>query len=193
MTVPKRALIKVLPVPTSKSWPTTVNQVQPGDAVLLIIEDDPHYARVLLGLAREKGFKGSGLADAATWPFRSAREFTPTAISLDIFLPDMLGWTVLSHLKSDPATRHIPVQIVTIEEERRHGLERGAFAYPEQDGRRPRNWVRPSSACTHSPSARPSGCWWWMTMRRSAIAWWNCWAAMTWRSSPPAPGWRRGS
>ena len=41
----------------------------------------------------------------------------------------MLGWTVLSQLKRDCATRHIPVQIVTIEEERQHGLERGAFAY----------------------------------------------------------------
>jgi CheY-like chemotaxis protein len=50
-------------------------------------------------------------------------------LSLDVFLPDMLGWTVLSELKRDPATRHIPVQIVTIEEERQYGLERGAFAY----------------------------------------------------------------
>jgi CheY-like chemotaxis protein len=50
-------------------------------------------------------------------------------VSLDVFLPDMLGWTVLSELKRDPATRHIPVQIVTIEEERQYGLERGAFAY----------------------------------------------------------------
>jgi len=48
---------------------------------------------------------------------------------LDIFLPDMLGWTVLNHLKQEPATRHIPVQIITMEEERQHGLERGAFAY----------------------------------------------------------------
>ena len=58
-----------------------------------------------------------------------ARRYTPTAISLDVFLPDMLGWTVLSELKRDAATRHIPVQIVTIEEERQYGLERGAFAY----------------------------------------------------------------
>jgi CheY-like chemotaxis protein len=58
-----------------------------------------------------------------------ARQYRPTAISLDIFLPDMLGWTVLNQLKLDPATRHIPVQIVTLEEERQHGLEHGAFAY----------------------------------------------------------------
>ena len=67
-----------------------------------------------------------------------ARQFQPAAISLDIFLPDMLGWTVLNQLKLDPATRHIPVQIVTLEEERQHGLAHGAFAYlvkePTTDG-----------------------------------------------------------
>jgi CheY-like chemotaxis protein len=53
----------------------------------------------------------------------------PTAITLDIFLPDMLGWTVLNNLKLDPTTRHIPVQIISIEEERQHGLSHGAFSY----------------------------------------------------------------
>ena len=50
-------------------------------------------------------------------------------MSLDIFLPDMLGWTVLSQLKQNPATRHIPVQIVTLDEDRQHGLARGAFSF----------------------------------------------------------------
>ena len=58
-----------------------------------------------------------------------AREFHPTAVSLDVFLPDMLGWTVLNHLKQDPATRHIPVQMLTLDEDRHHGLARGAFAF----------------------------------------------------------------
>jgi CheY-like chemotaxis protein len=57
------------------------------------------------------------------------REFHPTAVSLDVFLPDMLGWTLLNHLKQDPATRHIPVQMLTLDEDRRQGLSRGAFAY----------------------------------------------------------------
>ena len=43
--------------------------------------------------------------------------------------PDMLGWTVLNHLKQDPATRHIPVQMLTLDEDRHHGLARGAFAF----------------------------------------------------------------
>ena len=57
------------------------------------------------------------------------RQYHPTAVSLDVFLPDMLGWTVLSHLKQDPTTRHIPVQMVTLDEDRQHGLARGAFAF----------------------------------------------------------------
>jgi CheY-like chemotaxis protein len=58
-----------------------------------------------------------------------AREYHPAAVSLDVFLPDMLGWTVLNHLKQDPATRHIPVQMLTLDEDRHHGLARGAFAF----------------------------------------------------------------
>ena len=58
-----------------------------------------------------------------------AHQFQPLAIMLDIFLPDMLGWTVLNHLKQDPTTRHIPVQIISVEEERLQGLGHGAFSY----------------------------------------------------------------
>jgi CheY-like chemotaxis protein len=58
-----------------------------------------------------------------------ARECQPTAITLDVFLPDMLGWTVLNSLKLDPRTRHIPVQMLSIEEEQQHGLSHGAFSY----------------------------------------------------------------
>jgi CheY-like chemotaxis protein len=58
-----------------------------------------------------------------------AREYRPTAVSLDVFLPDMLGWTVLNQLKQDPTTRHIPVQVVTLDEDRQHGLARGAFSF----------------------------------------------------------------
>ena len=103
-------------------------ELQPGDTVLLIVEDDPHYARILLDLAHDEGFKvvvamrGDDALDLAA-------EYNPTAISLDIFLPDMLGWTVLSQLKHSTRTRHIPVQIITLDEDRQHGLARGAFSY----------------------------------------------------------------
>ena len=104
------------------------NNLQPDDAVLLIVEDDPHYARVLCDLSRDKGFKVL-VALRGTEALTLAREFHPTAVSLDVFLPDMLGWTVLNHLKQDPATRHIPVQMLTLDEDRHHGLARGAFAF----------------------------------------------------------------
>ncbi len=103
-------------------------EIQPGDTILLVVEDDPHYARVILDLARDQGFKvlvamrGSDALDLA-------KQFQPTAVSLDVFLPDMLGWTVLSQLKQNPLTRHIPVQIITLDEDRQHALARGAFSF----------------------------------------------------------------
>jgi CheY-like chemotaxis protein len=99
-----------------------------GDAVLLIVEDDPHYARILVDQAHAQGFKVLVAARGGD-ALSLAREFKPTAISLDVFLPDMLGWTVLSQLKQDPLMRHIPVQIVTNDEDRQHGLARGAFSF----------------------------------------------------------------
>jgi HAMP domain-containing protein/CheY-like chemotaxis protein/GAF domain-containing protein len=102
--------------------------LQEADTVLLIVEDDPHYARLLRDLARDKGFKVLVAAQGAE-ALALAREFHPMAVSLDVFLPDMLGWTVLNHLKQDPSLRHIPVQILTLDEDRQHGLSRGAFAF----------------------------------------------------------------
>ncbi len=99
-----------------------------GDTVLLIVEDDAHYARVVCDLSRDKGFKVL-IAYTGSEALALAREYSPTAISLDVFLPDMLGWTVLNHLKQDPTTRHIPVQMLTLDEDRHHGLSRGAFGF----------------------------------------------------------------
>ncbi len=99
-----------------------------GDATLLIVEDDLHYARVLRDLSRDKGFKVLAAKTGAE-ALSLAREYNPSAISLDVFLPDMLGWTVLNHLKQDSRTRHIPVQMLTLDEDRHHGLSRGAFAF----------------------------------------------------------------
>jgi HAMP domain-containing protein/CheY-like chemotaxis protein/signal transduction histidine kinase len=118
----------VLPAPREENIPDDRESIQPGDSVLLIVEDDPHYARVLIGLARDKGFKAIS-ATRGHAAIALARQFRPTAITLDIFLPDMLGWTVLNNLKQDPNTRHIPVQVISIEEERQHGLSHGAFSY----------------------------------------------------------------
>jgi CheY-like chemotaxis protein/signal transduction histidine kinase/HAMP domain-containing protein len=102
--------------------------LEPGDTILLIVEDDPHYARVLVDLARDKGFKVL-VAARGSEALDLAKQFQPTAVSLDVFLPDMLGWTVLSQLKHNPLTRHIPVQVITLDEDRQHALARGAFSF----------------------------------------------------------------
>ncbi len=108
--------------------PDDRENLQVDDSVLLIVEDDPHFARILCDLSHDKGFKVL-VASRGAEALALAREFHPTAVSLDVFLPDMLGWTVLNHLKQDPATRHIPVQMLTLDEDRHHGLTRGAFSF----------------------------------------------------------------
>ncbi len=108
--------------------PDDRHEIQPGDSILLIVEDDPHYARVLIDLARDKGFKVL-VAMRGADALELAKQYQPSAVSLDVFLPDMLGWSVLSQLKQNPLTRHIPVQIITLDEDKHHGLARGAFSF----------------------------------------------------------------
>ncbi|MGH6955361.1 MAG: hybrid sensor histidine kinase/response regulator, partial [Caulobacteraceae bacterium] len=81
-----------------EATPDDRRDIQAGDPVLLIVEDDPRYAAILRDLARDHGFKVL-IAGRGAEALNLAREHTPTAVSLDVFLPDMLGWTVLSHLK----------------------------------------------------------------------------------------------
>ena len=113
---------------SAEKVPDDREDLQPGDTSLLIVEDDVHYARILGDMARQKGFKVL-LANRGAEGLALARDYHPTAVSLDVFLPDMLGWTVLNHLKQDPDTRHIPVQLLTMDEDRQHGLARGAFSF----------------------------------------------------------------
>ena len=131
--VERKSPSSIPPVPLSVEHPVERipddrEKLRPDDAVLLIVEDDPHYARVLRDLSRDTGFKVL-VATRGAEALALAHEYHPTAVSLDVFLPDMLGWTVLNHLKQDPATRHIPVQMLTLDEDRHHGLARGAFAF----------------------------------------------------------------
>ena len=133
-TAPRPVAASAVPTPvvsaerTIEQIPDDRLEIQPGDAILLIVEDDPHYARILLDLARDTGFKVL-LAMRGDDALDLAKQYQPTAVSLDVFLPDMLGWNVLSQLKQNPLTRHIPVQIVTLDEDRQHGLARGAFSF----------------------------------------------------------------
>ena len=104
------------------------NALLPDAPVLLIVEDDPHYARVMVDLAHDRGFQVLAASRGAE-ALALALEYRPSAISLDVFLPDMLGWNVLSQLKQTAATRHIPVQMITLDEDRQHGLSRGAYGF----------------------------------------------------------------
>jgi HAMP domain-containing protein/signal transduction histidine kinase/DNA-binding response OmpR family regulator len=118
----------VLPERIVEQIPDDRAHLAPGDMVLLIVEDDPHYARILMDIAHEEGFKVVA-ASRGEDALELAEEYTPVAVSLDIFLPDMLGWTVMSQLKQNPKTRHIPVQIITLDEDKQHALARGAFSF----------------------------------------------------------------
>ena len=103
-------------------------RLKPADATLLIVEDDPHYSRVVMDLAHELGLKAI-VTSRGGQALELARRHRPLAVLLDVFLPDMLGWAVLSQLKQDPQTRHIPVQIITLDEDRQHGLAGGAYSF----------------------------------------------------------------
>ncbi|MBE8969974.1 response regulator [Nostocales cyanobacterium LEGE 12452] len=102
--------------------------IERGDRVLLIVEDDLNFARILLDMAQQQGFKVIAAQTGSTG-LMLAQQFLPSAILLDIRLPEMDGWTVLDRLKHNPNTRHIPVHIMTVEEGRQRGLQLGAIAY----------------------------------------------------------------
>jgi signal transduction histidine kinase/CheY-like chemotaxis protein len=102
--------------------------IEPDDRVLLIVEDDVNFARTLLGVARERGFKGLVALDGQTG-LALARRYKPDAITLDMVLPELDGWRVLDLLKHDPTTRHIPVQVISAAEQHQRALEIGAIAH----------------------------------------------------------------
>ena len=107
------------------------DDLQVGDRVLLVIEDDPSFARILRDSARARNFKVIVALEGDTG-LALARKFKPAAITLDLRLPDTDGWTVLDRLKHDAATRHIPIHIISAEDQplqRNRGLKLGAVAY----------------------------------------------------------------
>ena len=102
--------------------------IAPGEPSVLIVEDDERFAKVVLEYAREKNFKGivTHRGDSA---LSLARDYLPSAILLDIDLPDIDGFTVLDRLKRDPGTRHIPVHVMSSLRERERALRQGAISY----------------------------------------------------------------
>jgi len=100
----------------------------PGDPSVLIVEDDERFAKVVLDFAREKNFKGI-VTHQGDWALSLARDYLPSAILLDLDLPDIDGFTVLERLKRDPSTRHIPVHVMSSLRERERALRSGAISY----------------------------------------------------------------
>ncbi|MEO5644803.1 MAG: HAMP domain-containing protein [Bacteroidia bacterium] len=102
--------------------------VQPGEPLVLIVEDDLRFAKIMLDKAHENNFKavvstkGSDVIDFLN-------QFNPSAITMDIHMPDASGWKILDRLKNDLALRHIPVYIISGEQDRGNGLKRGARNY----------------------------------------------------------------
>jgi hypothetical protein len=116
----------------SAAWPGEVGDdrtfIQPGDRVVLIIEDDPAFSRFLMDLAHDQGLKVLTATRGANG-LALARELKPHAITLDISLPDVDGWRVLDRLKDDPVTRHIPVYMISVTDEPERSLQHGALGF----------------------------------------------------------------
>ncbi len=105
--------------------------IEAGDRTVLIVEDDPNFASLMVDLVHEKEFKGIVAQDGET-ALALAKKYKPEAITLDLNLPDMDGWTVLDRIKHDPNTRHIPVHVISVDSQRWRGLRQGAIGYLEK-------------------------------------------------------------
>jgi signal transduction histidine kinase/DNA-binding response OmpR family regulator/HAMP domain-containing protein len=129
LAAPARSAVAVAPAEPVRLVDETGddrNQIGRGDRVLLIVENDLAFARMLYDSAHEHGYKAliTGFGASA---LTLVAEHPPNAITLDISLPDINGWRVLERLKQAPATRHIPVQIITTDDDRERGLRAGAL------------------------------------------------------------------
>jgi CheY-like chemotaxis protein/signal transduction histidine kinase/CHASE3 domain sensor protein len=99
-----------------------------GDRIVLVVEDDPDFARILYDKCHEKGFKCLAAATGEAG-LELAQKHLPNGIILDIRLPGIDGWTVLSTLKENTRTRHIPVHIISVEEASVESLRKGAVGH----------------------------------------------------------------
>jgi CheY-like chemotaxis protein/signal transduction histidine kinase/HAMP domain-containing protein len=118
-------------LPRPEGFDDDRDTIEPSDRVVLVIENEPTFAKILLDMAREKTFKGLVALDGDAG-LQIAHAFHPDAITLDIDMPGIDGWAVLDRLKHHPDTRHIPVHIITGVRERQQGLKAGAIAYLEK-------------------------------------------------------------
>jgi CheY-like chemotaxis protein/PAS domain-containing protein len=113
---------------TGKLIPDDRRNIKNGDKVLLMVEDDPVFASLLLDLAREKGYQGLIAEDGETG-LHLADYHRPSAILLDMGLPGISGREVLKRLKNNPETRHIPVHFISASDQSAEIMQMGAIGY----------------------------------------------------------------
>ncbi|MDE2491844.1 MAG: response regulator, partial [Elusimicrobia bacterium] len=119
----------LVPLPALAEIADDRDAISPGDAVLLIIEDDATFAKLVLDAARANGFKGVVALQGASG-LAAARLVRPQAALIDLRLPDTSGWMVLDALKHDPGLRHIPVLIMSgAPDEERRAMKMGAVGF----------------------------------------------------------------
>jgi CheY-like chemotaxis protein len=104
------------------------SNVQPNDNVVLIVEDDLRFARIIIEKAHQEGFKAI-VATNYIEVFDFINRYGPVAITLDVKLPDTSGWKVLDLLRNDLNYRHIPIHLISGEENRQLALKRGARSF----------------------------------------------------------------
>ncbi|TDR44958.1 signal transduction histidine kinase [Tahibacter aquaticus] len=102
--------------------------IRADDTVILTIEDDRHFARVLVEQIRAKGFRALAAGDGESG-LALAAQFRPNGILLDVLLPGMDGWAVLRRLQTNPATQGIPVHFISGVDESARGRESGAVGF----------------------------------------------------------------
>ncbi len=103
-------------------------QVQQGDKTIVIVEDDTGFARALLNFTRQRGYKGI-VAVRGDEGIELVKQFRPHGVLLDIELPVKSGWQVMEELKQNPATRHIPIHVMSGHEVRNKSLLQGAINF----------------------------------------------------------------
>jgi len=111
------------------------DSITPGARVILLVEDDPAFCMILRDLVRELGFLCIAAASANDG-LDAAVQFLPSAILLDVNLPDHSGLGVLDRLKRDPKTRHIPVHVISVADYKRQAMGLGAVGYALKPAKR---------------------------------------------------------
>ncbi|MGV3592862.1 MAG: response regulator [Gammaproteobacteria bacterium] len=117
-----------IPTLRSTSIDDDRERLSPRRRLLLVVEDDERFARILFDMAHEQNFQCivSGAADEAS---ELAERFLPSAVILDVGLPDHSGLSVLDRLKHNPRTRHIPVHVISAEDYAETAYSLGAISY----------------------------------------------------------------